>query len=78
MALHRPFIDIVGRTALTQAGVTIKDIDFFDLYSCFPIAVQVTRDMLGIAENDTRPLTVTGGLPYFGGPGNNYVMHAMA
>ena len=73
-----PAIDIVGRTALTQAGVSIGEIDFFDLYSCFPVAVQVTRDMLGIDENDTRPLTVTGGLPYFGGPGNNYVMHAMA
>ncbi len=73
-----PAIEIVGRTALAQAGVTIADIDFFDLYSCFPVAVQVTRDMLGIAENDNRPLTVTGGLPYFGGPGNNYVMHSMA
>ena len=73
-----PAIEIVGRTALAQAGVTLADIDFFDLYSCFPVAVQVTRDMLGIAEDDPRPLTVTGGLPYFGGPGNNYVMHAMA
>jgi len=73
-----PAIEIVGRTALVQAGVAIEDIDFFDLYSCFPVAVQVTRDMLGIPENDNRPLTVTGGLPYFGGPGNNYVMHSMA
>lgn len=73
-----PAIDIVGRSALAQAGLTIGEIDFFDLYSCFPVAVQVTRDMLGISENDSRSLTVTGGLPYFGGPGNNYVMHAMA
>jgi len=64
-----PAIEIVGRTALRQAGVTIEDIDFLDLYSCFPVAVQVTRDMLGIAEDDNRLLTVTGGLPYFGGPG---------
>jgi len=73
-----PAIEIAGRTALKQAGLTIEDIDFFDLYSCFPVAVQVTRDMLGIPENDSRDLTVTGGLPYFGGPGNNYVMHSMA
>ncbi|MCX5849035.1 MAG: acetyl-CoA acetyltransferase [Deltaproteobacteria bacterium] len=73
-----PAIDIVGRTALVQAGVNIGEIDFFDLYSCFPVSVQVTRDMLGISENDSRSLTVTGGLPYFGGPGNNYVMHSMA
>jgi acetyl-CoA C-acetyltransferase len=72
-----PAIDIVGRAALAQAKTTIDRIDFFDLYSCFPVAVQATRDMLGIAQNDPRPLTVTGGLPYFGGPGNNYVMHSM-
>jgi len=73
-----PAIEMVGRTALAQAGMAIGDMDFLDLYSCFPVAVQVTRDMLGIAVTDARPLTVTGGLPYFGGPGNNYVMHAMA
>lgn len=73
-----PAIDIVNRAAMTQAGLTIGEIDFFDLYSCFPVSVQVTRDMLGLSENDSRSLTVTGGLPYFGGPGNNYVMHAMA
>ncbi len=37
-----------------------------------------TRDMLGIADDDPRPLTVTGGLPYFGGPGNNYTTHSIA
>ncbi len=35
-------------------------------------------DALGIAHDDPRGLTVTGGLPYFGGPGNNYVMHSIA
>jgi len=73
-----PAVDLVGRTALAQAQRTIEEIDFFDLYSCFPVAVQVACDMLGIVEDDARSLTVTGGLPYFGGPGNNYVMHAMA
>ena len=34
--------------------------------------------MLGIPEDDPRPLTVTGGLPYFGGAGNNYSSHAIA
>jgi len=72
-----PAIEIVGRSALSQAKTTIDQIDFFDLYSCFPVAVQATRDMLGIAKDDSRPLTVTGGLPYFGGPGNNYVLHSM-
>jgi acetyl-CoA C-acetyltransferase len=64
--------------ALSMAGVTIDEIKYLDLYSCFPSAVQIGRDMLAIAQNDPRPLTVTGGLPYFGGPGNNYVSHSIA
>jgi acetyl-CoA C-acetyltransferase len=33
---------------------------------------------LGLSMDDPRPLTVTGGLAYAGGPGNNYVTHAVA
>jgi len=73
-----PAIRIVGRQALRMAGLDISQIDYFDLYSCFPCAVQIARDMLGIAQDDPRPLTVTGGLPYHGGPGNNYTMHGIA
>jgi len=73
-----PAIRAAGRAALEAAGMSIDDVDLFDLYSCFPCAVQIARDMLGIPEDDPRPLTVTGGLPYFGGPGNNYSMHGIA
>jgi acetyl-CoA C-acetyltransferase len=73
-----PAIRASGRRALGMAGVAIADVAHFDLYSCFPSAVQITRDMLGIDGADPRPLTVTGGLPYFGGPGNNYVTHSIA
>jgi acetyl-CoA C-acetyltransferase len=73
-----PAIRIIGRQALAMAGCSIADVDYFDLYSCFPCAVQIARDMLGIAVDDPRPLTVTGGLAYHGGPGNNYTMHAIA
>ena len=73
-----PAIRACGARALAMAGVGIDAITHFDLYSCFPSAVQITRDMLGIAPTDPRPLTVTGGLPYFGGPGNNYVTHSIA
>ncbi len=73
-----PAIRLIGRKALDMAGWKISDIDYFDLYSCFPSAVEIGRDALGIAEDDPRPLTVTGGLPYFGGAGNNYVMHSIA
>ena len=44
------------------------------------IALRILRACkeLGISPDDKRGLTVTGGLPYFGGPGNNYVTHAIA
>lgn len=73
-----PAMKAAGEEALRMAGISIGDVDAFDLYSCFPSAVQTARDMLGIAVDDPRPLTVTGGLPYFGGPGNNYVTHSIA
>lgn len=66
------------RMALETAETQLNDIDLFDFYSCFPIAVFNIRDGLGIAGDDLRPLTVTGGLPFFGGAGNNYSMHAIA
>lgn len=66
-------------TALAISGKNVADISFFDFYSCFPIAVFAAAvDGLGLALDDPRGLTVTGGLPYFGGPGNNYSMHAFA
>lgn len=73
-----PAIRLAGARALAQARLGIEQIAHVDLYSCFPCAVQIAADMLGIALDDPRPLTVTGGLPYHGGPGNNYTMHAVA
>ncbi len=69
---------LAAKRALEAAGVGEGEIDLFDFYSCFPIAVFNVRDGLGIAADDPRPLTVTGGLPFFGGAGNNYSMHAIA
>lgn len=73
-----PAIRLTGERALEMAGIGIDDIDLIDLYSCFPSAVQIAAEAFGIALDDTRGLTVTGGLPYFGGPGNNYSLHAVA
>ena len=72
-----PAIRSIGEQALAMAGKTIADMDFFDIYSCFPSAVQIACDELGISRDDPRGLTLTGGLSYFGGPGNNYAMHAI-
>lgn len=72
-----PAIRTMGQKAFAMAGKTVADLAFIDLYSCFPSAVEIGCAELGIAEDDPRGLTVTGGLPYFGGAGNNYVMHSI-
>ncbi|AWS41664.1 acetyl-CoA acetyltransferase [Streptosporangium sp. 'caverna'] len=66
------------RHALDVAGIGVHDLHTIDLYSCFPIAVSNICDGLGLTADDPRGLTVTGGLPFFGGAGNNYSMHAIA
>ena len=65
--------------ALGQAGVGVDDIARFDLYSCFPSSVSFTLDALGLSPDDERgPFTVTGGLPYAGGPGSGYAVGSVA
>ncbi|MDH6246547.1 acetyl-CoA acetyltransferase [Mycobacterium sp. OTB74] len=74
-----PAIRIAGRRVLELAGLGIDDIDAVDVYSCFPSAVQVAANELGLPLDDpARPLTVTGGLTFAGGPWNNYVSHSIA
>lgn len=82
--LERPDLDRSPAMAwayqqtLAAAGITAADLAAFDLYSCFPIAVFAALEALEIEAGDPRPLTLTGGLPFFGGPGNNYSLHAIA
>ena len=65
--------------ALAASGKGIGEVEVLDFYSCFPIAVFSTAvDHLGLSADDPRGLTVTGGLPYFGGAGNGYSSHAIA
>lgn len=74
-----PAIRSVGQAVLEHMGLAIKEIEHIDLYSCFPSAVQVAAAELGLPIDDPgRPLTVTGGLTFAGGPGNNYTTHAVA
>jgi acetyl-CoA C-acetyltransferase len=74
-----PAIRIAGARALSLAGLGIDEVDYVDLYSCFPSAVQVAAAELGLPVDDPdRPLTVTGGLTFAGGPWNNYVSHSIA
>ncbi|MBO3750044.1 acetyl-CoA acetyltransferase [Streptosporangiaceae bacterium NEAU-GS5] len=69
---------MAARHALELAEVAAGDLATIDLYSCFPIAVSNICDGLGLPADGSRELTVTGGLPFFGGAGNNYSMHAIA
>jgi acetyl-CoA C-acetyltransferase len=71
-----PAIRLAGRKAMAMADLNASDLDFVDVYSCFPSAVQVAATELGLSFD--RPLTVTGGLTFGGGPLNNYVMHSIA
>ena len=84
MVLKRPNLaqsnaqNLAVRHALQAAGVDIADVKYLDFYSCFPIAVSSIAEPLGLPTDGSRALTLTGGLPFFGGPGNNYSMHAIA
>ena len=69
---------LAAREALRVAGISVDDVATFDLYSCFPFPVFVICEALGIDGDDPRGLTLTGGLPYFGGPGNSYSLHGIA
>jgi len=73
-----PALSACIRKLFQRAGLSADDIQCFDLYSCFPCSVTIARNALGLEDSDGRPLTVTGGLGFFGGPGNNYSLHAAA
>jgi acetyl-CoA C-acetyltransferase len=64
--------------AFRCAGTAIDNIAHIDLYSCFASSVHLACDALGIKTDDARGLTVTGGLPFAGGAGSNYMLHSIA
>lgn len=64
--------------ALRIAGMGVDDVAYFDLYSCFASSILFGLDALGLAADDPRGVTVTGGLPFAGGAGSNYVTHSVA
>jgi acetyl-CoA C-acetyltransferase len=67
---------VAGGRALELAATGPGDLAHVDLYSCFPSAVQIAANELGLGER--LDLTVTGGLSFAGGPWNNYVTHSIA
>ena len=75
---HSDALRTAAASAVQASGLTLEDMGAFDLYSCFPSSVESAIEALGLDDDDARPLTLTGGLPYHGGPGSNYVTHAVA
>ena len=71
-----PAITAAAKKLFSLAGVGPDDVAHVDLYSCFPSAVQVGAESIGLGQD--RLLTQTGGLTFAGGPLNNYVTHSIA
>jgi acetyl-CoA C-acetyltransferase len=73
-----PAIAACGQALFAHAGTGPHALGPIDLYSCFPAAVELGAQELGLPFDDpARPLTCTGGLTFFGGPGNNYATHGI-
>ena len=75
---HAPMLDQCVNAALDGAAIGAREISHFDFYSCFPIALEMAMEAVGMELGDPRGVTVTGGLPNAGGPANNYVTHSIA
>jgi acetyl-CoA C-acetyltransferase len=71
-----PGFRLATRRALEAARLDLADVPLIELYSCFPVAVRLQMRELGLAAD--RPVTVTGGMAFAGGPLNNFVLQAMA
>ncbi|RJL26591.1 acetyl-CoA acetyltransferase [Bailinhaonella thermotolerans] len=73
-----PAMRAAARAAFARSGVGPEDLTALDLYSCFAVAVRFACEATGLSPADPRGVTVTGGLPYAGGPGSAYVLHSTA
>jgi acetyl-CoA C-acetyltransferase len=73
-----PAMEHAGRALRDHTGIDEEVIAGgpVDLYSCFPVAVEVQAQELGISPH--RPLTLTGGMTFGGGPFNNYSLQGAA
>lgn len=70
-----PSIEACLDSVLQRTGLQAQDFDHVELYSCFPCVPKIARRFLGL--DPAQVPTVIGGLTFFGGPGNNYMTHAI-
>lgn len=71
-----PGFRLAARAALDAAGLALEQVSLLEIYSCFPAAVRVQVQEIGITPG--RSLTVTGGMAFAGGPLNSFVLQALA
>jgi acetyl-CoA C-acetyltransferase len=77
VAYHRvPALEATIRDVQDVTGVAVADADHAELYSCFPAMPKLTRRAMGRPVD--APVSLIGGLSFFGGPGSNYLTHAVA
>ena len=70
-------LELVIQEAMKKSGLASDAVTHRDIYSCFPIVVHLAAEVLGL-DPTQNGMSVTGGLPFFGGAGNNYSTHAIA
>jgi len=73
-----PAMAAASAEALRAASAGIDEVGYVDLYSCFASSLHFGCDALGLRVNDPRGVTITGGLPYHGGPASGYLTHSIA
>jgi acetyl-CoA C-acetyltransferase len=79
--LHRaPAVRIGAERIAELTDIDVASSDAVDLYSCFPVAVRIQAQELGLPVDDPerRPLSVGGGMTFGGGPLNNATFQALA
>ncbi len=77
VAYHRvPALDATIRDVQDVTGIDVRAADHVELYSCFPAMPKLTRRAMGRPAD--APISLIGGLSFFGGPGSNYLTHALA
>ncbi len=70
-----PAMAVLGEEAALRIGRPVAEVDLLEVYSCFPVAVEVQQEALGLDPAGTP--TVSGGMAFAGGPFNNFVLQAV-
>jgi acetyl-CoA C-acetyltransferase len=75
--LHRwPAMQVLGEAAASHLGRSLAALEHTEVYSCFPSAVRVQQRELRLPLDGTP--SVMGGMPFAGGPFNNFTYQSTA